>query len=578
MYHELDDEDETVIDNETLEESRLRRRRALTNEDSLLASASEAENENDEENDEENDDEENEGALNVDSVPKPYRYWPLRMSQWRLCLMAVYWFGRNTYQAALVVVIVPSMMRQFVSDDWKLRTMSIINFVSMIFAVVASPIFGALSDRWVTSNALGRRHPYLIVGTAAHVLSLGGMALVAAVGVDVLYENYVLLVLFAGLMVLDNVADACAMAPYSALIPDYVPYGQVGAASGWMGLASMLGNLIGGAVMPMLNASVGTDGLLWLLLMLLFGACCLTLASNERQKNAQIFYEARSNQYTRGTRSPLTWAEFGQPFRSSNFVWVFVTRFLVMLSFNIVTTVLNYFVSDVVDRPYNLFGLVIDDPDAATGVFVGLTLVGSLLSALSAGVLSDRYGRKIMVYISGAMQTLSLIALFFVTNYSVLVLIAPIYGIGFGAYTAVDWALASDALPSSGDIAKDMGIWHISITLPSVMASPIVAVIELLEPHSDATGIAHLGYRVIFVLCIVFMFFGTVLTKKISSSPTPPSSPLGQASRQTVNPLLGGGGGDDEQCGEQRDVVDIEQGNSSASDDDDNNDGTILAD
>src|SRR5690606_4267911 len=41
-------------------------------------------------------------------------------------------------------------------------------------------------------------------------------------------------------------ADAIASAPYSALIPDVVPVSQYGAASGWMGVLTMIGNLLGG--------------------------------------------------------------------------------------------------------------------------------------------------------------------------------------------------------------------------------------------------------------------------------------------------------------------------------------------
>ena len=44
------------------------------------------------------------------------------------------------------------------------------------------------------------------------------------------------------------------------------------------------------------------------------------------------------------------------------------------------------------------------------------------------------------------------------------VVMGLIFGLGYGAYQAVDWGRwPSDVLPSESDYAKDMGIWHVLI-------------------------------------------------------------------------------------------------------------------
>jgi MFS family permease len=48
-----------------------------------------------------------------------------------------------------------------------------------------------------------------------------------------------------------------------------------------------------------------------------------------------------------------------------------------------------------------------------------------------------------------------------------------LFGLGYGAFVSVEWALATDVLPSAASAAKDLGIWGISVTFPQVLA-PLV--------------------------------------------------------------------------------------------------------
>jgi len=48
------------------------------------------------------------------------------------------------------------------------------------------------------------------------------------------------------------------------------------------------------------------------------------------------------------------------------------------------------------------------------------------------------------------------------------------FGLGYGIYQAVDWALGTDVLPHKDQPAKDLGVWHISWVLPQSLATIIV--------------------------------------------------------------------------------------------------------
>ncbi len=90
-----------------------------------------------------------------------------------------------------------------------------------------------------------------------------------------------------------------------------------------------------------------------------------------------------------------------------------------------------------------------------------------------------------------------------------------IFGVGYGAYQAVDWAMASDVLPSDSDYAKDLGIWHIAWTLPQVVATPIAGVLlDNFQVLGVKPASRRLGTLSSF-LAAFYLLLGTVLVRKV---------------------------------------------------------------
>jgi MFS family permease len=132
------------------------------------------------------------------------------------------------------------------------------------------------------------------------------------------------------------------------------------------------------------------------------------------------------------------------------------------------------------------------------------------------GYLSDRTRRrKVFVFASGGFQAfVALIFIVFFPKAIPLVFALGIaYGIGYGLYYAVDWALACDTLPDRATSAKDMGLFHIALTLPQTVvpffAGPALDYFNGVSPNS--------GYRVVFASAIVLLLIGTVFTSRIKS-------------------------------------------------------------
>jgi len=94
-----------------------------------------------------------------------------------------------------------------------------------------------------------------------------------------------------------------------------------------------------------------------------------------------------------------------------------------------------------------------------------------------------------------------------------------IFGLGYGAYESVDWALASDVLPSMDDYAKDMGVWHVAMVLPQVIATPVAgALLDNFQRVGRNNHLPTLGYTVIFLMAVVYFFLGTVFVKQIKGA------------------------------------------------------------
>ena len=146
-----------------------------------------------------------------------------------------------------------------------------------------------------------------------------------------------------------------------------------------------------------------------------------------------------------------------------------------------------------------------------------VVVVTALPFGFFGGQISDRIRRrKIFVYLAGAAQ--SFVALVFIVFYPksvpLVYALGVAYGVGYGLYFAVDWALACDTLPDKTKSAKDMGLFHIALTLPQAIL-PLFggALIDFLNKHLAANS----GYRVVFSSAVLFLFIGTVLVSRIKA-------------------------------------------------------------
>lgn len=456
-------------------------------------------------------------SLKHDSAAQPQRIpaEPVSLTMGRQLSLSALWLGVNAISAALLPIVLPIQILLFVApgtvgDARQAEFLGWLSAVGAVVALVVPPLVGALSDR--TTSSYGRRRPYILIGVAISVV--GAWALARAGDLNAL--SIAFLILQLGFNV--------AVGAYQGLLPDLTPERQRGAASGYLGLMTILGNVGSLALAGALFASVTlsdvatTDGraritkgalvfygittvaMVVTTIMTLVGSPETPFSAAEvAALRPSLHGSTRLERRLQSLRA--LWLE---PWKSHNFTWVFLTRAFVMLGLTLFLTFIEYYFANVV----HVASFV-----SATAVVAGLALVGAIASAVTLGMLSDYMNRALLVGISTALMAVPAVIFVIAPGRIPLWPLGAVFGLGYGAYTSVDWALAVDSLPVQANAGKDLGIWSSASTLPAILAPALGGgVIALVDAVYHQTA---LGYRAIFALAAICLALGALFVSFI---------------------------------------------------------------
>lgn len=425
----------------------------------------------------------------------------------RQLTLSVLWFALNFQSAALLPIVLPVQIALFIAPESignaaQATFLAWLSAIGALIALFVPPLVGALSDR--TTARLGRRRPYIAVG---------GLLLVAAGLVLAVPATLVALV---GGMLLFQLGGNIATAAYQGLLPDLVPETQRGAASGYVGLMTIVGNAGSLALASILLGEVtagpgaadlierGSAGFYLLTTGVLVVGTIFTLISvHEVPLPLAPAPRSHTPAPTRRRMAAAWRHNWLDPWRHPDFTWVFLTRSSVMLGLSLFLTFIEYYFANVAH---------VTNFVAATALLAILALLAAATSALALGLLSDRIGRVAIVCFSTACMALAALAFFLLPAGAPLWPLGLLFGVGYGAYSSVDWALAVDALPSLGAAGKDMGLWSIATTLPAV-AAPLLGGLAI--TLAADTGNAAIGYRAVFALAVALFAVGAVFILKV---------------------------------------------------------------
>jgi MFS family permease len=385
-------------------------------------------------------------------------------------------------------VLLPTQL-QNIDPHGKIVALAVVTGFGAIASGIATPLAGALSDNTTSRYAFwrmaGRRHRWTL-----------GMVVLAALSLVLVSQMKTVLGVTI-LWVLFSAFQNGEYASLSAAIPDHVPVRQRATVAGWVGMPQALG-LVVGTVLVVAVFTGQTSG--YVVLAVLMAVLVLP-------------FVLLTPDYPLGSkdRKPFSWRELGRSYWISpreypDFAWAWITRFLMSLAIAMGTLYLLYFLRDKIH-----YARLFPGQDAQDGLLILIVIytAGVVITAIVGGMISDRLGRrKMMVLVSGIVIAAAALLLTFVETWTASIGAAVLFGVGFGAYLAVDQALITQVLPTARDRAKDLGVINIALVCPSAIGALIAAPLVSLG-----------GYPTLFAGTAVVAVLGSVLVWKIKSVP-----------------------------------------------------------
>lgn len=362
-----------------------------------------------------------------------------------------------------------------VSPGHKEFVFGLVTGVGAGVSVVSNPLFGALSDR--TTSHFGRRLPWVAAGALTGALALVVLAVA---------DN--LLVMLVGWCLAQAGLNAM-LAAITAVVPDQVPVVQRGVVGGWVAVAQTLG-VVGGVGIATVTGGVSA-GFLATAAAVVVLAVPFVLRSGDVPLARDLVARFDVKAFARSF-----WVN---PRAHPDFGWAWITRFLVNLGNALGTLYLFFYLQDAVGY---------DDPEQGVFVLTGIYAAMLVATTVVGGLWSDHVGRRrVFVAVAGLVAAAASVILAVTQTWPGALVAAVVLGMGYGVYTAVDFALITQVLPEAATRAKDLGVINIANALPQVFAPFLATILVTLAG----------GYVSLYLTSAGVCVLGSVLVYRIRS-------------------------------------------------------------
>ncbi len=295
-----------------------------------------------------------------------------------------------------------------------------------------------------------------------------------------------------------------AHGPYQGLIPDLVPDERRGTASGVKQFAEIVGII----VTSLATAALMGRGQTLLAIAVIMAVLTITMLITV----IGVHEEPLRDVPKQSLRETVLDTFKVDPHRYPDYFWLLLSRLFVVMGMNLVRNYVLYFVADVVIGPEVPYAERLAQANNLSGSLLAIIAVAIALTALPTGVLSDRLGKKLLVFISSVLGAIGAFLMVFANGRTLLrlggfplmdiLLFGSLIGLSAGIFLSANWALATDLIP------KEEGGRYLGISNLATAGAGVLAGIG--GPIRD-----FLGYTALFLSACLCYVVGTVLLAKV---------------------------------------------------------------
>jgi MFS family permease len=362
-------------------------------------------------------------------------------------------------------------------------SLAIVAVLTFVFSVAVQPTVGSISD--YATTRWGRRKPFIVFGALFDALFLIGIASANS------------LMAIAAFVVLLSLSTNTARGPFQGYVPDLVPDRQVGLASAMVGLMQVLGNVLGFTLASIANVQ-GNVGL-----------AIFAVAAVEVVTMISVVLRVPNGPPPK-SREGRSWISIAAEtwgtdiLQEKSYIWLLASRLFILMGG---ASVLNFVYLYLADS----HGLTQAQAGSAFLQMLGAATVASLLAIIPASRLSDRIGRKPVIYACSALGAIGLALIATAPSVLVATVGAALFGASQGTFLSVDWALMTDIIPKASS-GRYMGLSNVvtasSTTIAVMIGGPII------DAVNKSAGIGA-GPRLEVALGIAYFVLGSLALRPV---------------------------------------------------------------
>ena len=407
-----------------------------------------------------------------------------RLPNRELVRISLYWLGLSSIFAGLSVIMAGRLEFTGLVDKAGVgRALFLILISGAIIAVIVQPTIGSISDYTITR--WGRRKPYIFIGSILDMVFLIGIA----------SSNS--LIAIAAFIALLQFSSNFAQGPFQGYVPDLIPAPQVGTASALVGLMQVLGN-VAGFVIGAIAVSKHNYELGLVALGVLELVTMLSVVVRVREGPPP---KSRGGRPWRAIAAEAWGTDI---LRERSFLWLVASRLAILMAGGVLTQLASFYL-------WRTMGVAQADTDLVFIPMVGLVAIGTIASVVPAARISDRVGRKPVIWASCALGAVGLAIVASAPILPLAFLGTLLYGISAGTFLAVDWALMTDIIPKASS-GRYMGLSNVATASSGVLALALGGTLMDIVGGPSAGGS---GPRAALWLAVVLMGIGAVLLRPV---------------------------------------------------------------